>query len=144
MAGDSQIREEVLFDACDFEVVQEVGLHVLEGDAGQMASGHDPGGQGQGGPVYEEVGEVILAGQDDGQDWLGVSLQLSDGVQLGQDLKPEEGGFIDDEYGFVLAVLGDIQDLFSDELGEDGPGEAGGVHFELDADLPVEFQDGAL
>ncbi|CAO0821566.1 hypothetical protein DFAR_970019 [Desulfarculales bacterium] len=45
--GDGRIRGEALFDACDFEVVQEVGLHVLERDAGQMAFGHDPGGQGQ-------------------------------------------------------------------------------------------------
>ncbi|CAO0823071.1 hypothetical protein DFAR_3460050 [Desulfarculales bacterium] len=60
--GAGRIREEVLFCACDFGVVQEVGLHVLESDAGQMAFGHHPGGQGQGGSVYEEVSEVVLTG----------------------------------------------------------------------------------
>ena len=44
--GDGWFGEEVLLYARDLEVVQEIGLHVLEGDAGQMASGHDPGGQG--------------------------------------------------------------------------------------------------
>ncbi|CAO0824390.1 hypothetical protein DFAR_630029 [Desulfarculales bacterium] len=58
------------------------------------------------GEMRMEVGKVVLAGQNDGQDWLGVSLKLSDCVQLGQDLKPEEGGFIDDEDGSFLAVLG--------------------------------------
>ncbi|CAO0821559.1 hypothetical protein DFAR_2480009 [Desulfarculales bacterium] len=42
--GDGRIREEILLGVWGFEVVQEVGLTVLEGDAGQMASGHDPGG----------------------------------------------------------------------------------------------------
>ncbi|CAO0822192.1 hypothetical protein DFAR_2870029 [Desulfarculales bacterium] len=42
--GDDRIREEVPFDACDFEVVQEVGLHILEEDTDQMASGYDPRG----------------------------------------------------------------------------------------------------
>ncbi|CAO0822190.1 hypothetical protein DFAR_2870027 [Desulfarculales bacterium] len=46
-------------------------------------------------------------------------------MQLGRDLKPKEGGCIDDEDGLLFAVLGDLQDLFSDELSEDDPGEAG-------------------
>ncbi|CAO0823026.1 hypothetical protein DFAR_3460005 [Desulfarculales bacterium] len=37
--GDGLIREKVLLDVYAFEVMQEVDLHVLEGDAGQMASG---------------------------------------------------------------------------------------------------------
>ncbi|CAO0819944.1 hypothetical protein DFAR_1250001 [Desulfarculales bacterium] len=41
--GDGRIRKEFLFDACDFEVVQELSLHILAGDVGQMASGHTPG-----------------------------------------------------------------------------------------------------
>ena len=142
--GDGWFGEEVLFDAGDFEVVQEVGLHVLQGDTSQMASGHHPGGQGQGGAVDEQIGEVVLPGENDWEHGVGATVKLGDGVQLGEDLQPEQGSLFDTQDGLFLSLLHALSDELADEPGEHGPGEAGGVQFQGGAYLPVELQDGAL
>jgi len=140
--GDGIGGEERLRDAGDLEMVVEVGFHVGPGDAVQMGAGDDSGGEGERGAVEEEVGEVVLAGEDDGEDGVGVGLELGDGVKFSEDLNPEQGSLIDDEDALEFSG-GELQDLGADDGGEGGARGAIGVDFELGGDLAVELEDGA-
>ncbi len=126
-----RLGEELLSDAGDLEMVVEIGVHFLSGDALEMAAGNDSRGEGNGGPVEEEIEEVVLPGEDDGKIGFGVALELGEGVELGQDFDSQEGSFVDDKHRFLLAVAGKLQDLTADDPQEGGPGEGVGVDFEL-------------
>ncbi|CAO0820211.1 hypothetical protein DFAR_1440003 [Desulfarculales bacterium] len=105
-------------------------LNLFIGSSYEHASGQVVG------PSEEAAGVLLYGGNSQAKEKVPFDTYDFEVVQ--------EGGFIDDEDGCLLAVLGALQNLFSDKFEENGPGEAGCVHFELDADLPVEFQDGAL
>ena len=109
-----------MFEACDFEMMFEVKLHILSGDALKVAFGDDSGGQGVGGAIKEQIHEVILPGQDDREEGFGVGFELGDGVQFYEDIEPEKRGLIDDEYSLLLSGGGDLQYLSSDDPGKDG------------------------
>jgi len=126
-----RLGEELLSDAGDFQMMVEIGIHFLSGDALEMAAGNDSRGEGDGGPVEEEIEEVVLPGEDDGKVRFGVAFELGEGVELGQDFDSQEGSFVDDEHRFLLAVAGKLQDLTADDAQEGGPGKGVGVDFEL-------------
>jgi hypothetical protein len=81
----------------------------------------------------QEVGEVVLARQNDGEIRFGVSLELGEGVELGIDCDPREGGLVDHEHGLLLAFCRQIQNLAPDGPQEHGPREGVGFDFELDS-----------
>lgn len=87
--GDGVWGEERLGDAGDLEMVVEVGFHVGSGDAVEMGAGDDSGGERERCAVEEEVCEVVLAGEDDGEDGVGVGMELGDGVKFSEDLNSE-------------------------------------------------------
>ena len=87
-SGDGLGREELGFNPCDGEVVQQVVLHLIEVDTFEVASGYDAGGKRQGRAVLQKVEQIVLTGQDHGQIGLRVGLELADGVQFGEHIKP--------------------------------------------------------
>jgi hypothetical protein len=129
--GHGRLGEELLSDAGDLEMVVEIGVHLLSGDALEMAAGNDSRGEGDGGPVEEEIEEVVLPCEDDGEIGFGVAFELGEGVELGQNFNSQEGGFVDDEHRFLLAVACELQDLAPDNAKEGGPGKGVGVDLEL-------------
>ena len=118
--GHGRLGEELLSDAGDFEMVVEIGVHLLSGDALEMAAGNDSRGEGDGGPVEEEIEEVVLPCEDDREIGFGVAFELGEGVELGVDLDSQKRGLVDDEHGFLLAVAGKLDDLPSDDSQEHG------------------------
>ena len=72
-------------------------MHLLEVDTFEMASGNDPGGQREGGAILEEIEEIVLTSEDDGE--IGVSFELAQGVEFFEGFEPEEAGLVDDEQG---------------------------------------------
>lgn len=140
--GHGGFGEELLSNAGDLEVVGEIGIHLLTGDALEMATGNDSRCQWDGGPVEEEIEEVVLPREDHGQIGFGVTFELGDGVEFGQDFHSQEGCLVDDEHWFLLAVAGKLQDLASDDAQEGGPGKGVGVDFKLGSKLAVAFEDG--
>ena len=129
-------------DAGDLEMVVEVGFHVGSSDAVQMRSGDDARGERERCAVEEEVCKVVLAGEDDGEDGVGVGMELGDGMKFSEDLDPEQRSLIDDEDALKLSG-GELQDLRADDGGEGGARGAISVDFELGGDLAVELEDGA-
>jgi hypothetical protein len=123
-------------------MVVEVGFHVGSGDAVEMGAGDDAGGERERCAVEEEVCEVVLAGEDDREDGVGVGLELGDGVKFSEDLDTEQGSLIDDKDALKLSG-GELLDLPADDGGEGGARGAIGVDFELGGDLAVELEDGA-
>jgi len=118
---DGRVGKELMFDACDFEVMFQVKLHILPGDALQMTFGDDSGSQGVGGAIKEQIHEVILSGQDDGKEGFGVGHELGNGVQFYKDIEPEKRCLIDDQEYLLLSGGGDFHNLSSDDSGKHGP-----------------------
>ena len=85
--GDGLFGEEGLFHPGDFQVVVEVALHILAVDPFEVGPSHDAGREGQRSSVEEFVQEVTLAGEDDGQQGFGVSLELGEGVEFHEDFQ---------------------------------------------------------
>ena len=67
-----------------------------------MRAADHPGGERGGASVGELVDEAGLPGQDQGQVGLGVLVELTEGVQLGEDLQAQKRGLVDDECHFHL------------------------------------------
>ena len=86
--GNGRIGKDLLGDSADFEMVVEVAVHVLSCDTLEVAAGNDSRCQGDGSPVEQEIDQIVLAGQDDGQVRFGVALELGEGMELGIDFDP--------------------------------------------------------
>lgn len=97
-------REKLGFDSGNGKVVSEVVLHLIEVDAFEVASGHDPGGKGQRGAVLEKIEQVVLAGEDHGQKGFGVGLELAEGVQFGEHFEPQKAGLSMMSTGWIFLL----------------------------------------
>ena len=74
--GNGLVGEEGLFDASEFQVVVEVEFHFLAIRAFQIRPGDHAGRERHRGAVEEFIWEVVLSGEDYGQDGFRVSLKL--------------------------------------------------------------------
>ncbi|MBI4528203.1 MAG: hypothetical protein HY695_30790 [Deltaproteobacteria bacterium] len=63
-------------------MVGDVVLHLIEVNAFEVATGHEPGGKGQRRAVLEKIEEIILASKDHGQMGLGVGLAAAFGGHM--------------------------------------------------------------
>jgi hypothetical protein len=79
--GNGLFGEDRVAQAGDAQVMVEIGLHVLAFDALEMASGGDPGSQGEGSLPVELVEKVVLPGENDGPDGVGVAFELGEGMR---------------------------------------------------------------
>ena len=84
----SLIGKELVFDTCDFQMMFEVSGHIVRFEAFQMASGHNSGGYRTGCMIHELIEQVILASEEDGEYGFGVMVELTDGLDLGEYIKP--------------------------------------------------------
>jgi len=86
---------------------------------------------------HQIIDEVVLSRQDDGEQRFGIHVELTDGMELGQDFQSHKRGLVDDQDGGLFS-LGDFDnDRFK---GAYQPGQRVGlaVHVEAAAYL---FQD---
>ena len=111
------VSKELSLSTNDREVMNEVCLHVLALQGLEVAASDDPRREGTGGVVEELVDEGRLSRQDDGEEVSRVVVHLGQGMELGEDIEPEDVSFVDDEHGNLL---------LGSEIGEDGAD--GGEH----------------
>ena len=107
-------------------MVSEVELHLLEVDTFEMASGHDTGGQREGGAILEEIEEIVLTSEDDGEIRFRVSVELAQGVEFFEGFEPEEAGLVDDEQGLEF-LTDEFDNALADDAEEGGTGGTLGV-----------------
>ena len=92
----------------------EVVGHVIALEGLHVAAADDARSEGPRGVEEELVDEGDLAREDDGDEGAGIEVGLGDGVELVEDIEPEEMGFVDDEDGDLLG---------GDDVGEQGADE---------------------
>lgn len=141
--GNGCFIEDVVFHACDGEVMGKVSLHLVTGDPFKMAASDDTGCEGKGGSIHQAVNQVGLPCQDHGEDGFGVLIELGEGVEFGKHLEPQEGGLINDQEHFQLFAVHQVEDLLADAPEHDGAGNAPHVHAQHMEQLPVKLQYGA-
>lgn len=86
--GNGGIGKKGMGDAGDLQMVVQVEFHIVSVDSHQMTASNDSGGQGQGGSIEEEIGQIVLSCQDDGQIGFGVAFELGDDVEFEEDFDP--------------------------------------------------------
>lgn len=118
---DGFVGKELIFYPCNLLMVFEVVGHLCMVKAFQMTSGDHTGRNGTGGVIHEFIEQVILAREDNGQERLGVMVELSEGLELGQDFKAQEIGLVDNEHGDLFS-LSDFHDQGADGSGDFGDG----------------------
>ena len=115
------IGKELVSYPSDLLVVFEIVGHLCMVKAFQMTSGNHTGRNGTGGVIHEFIEQVILAREDNGQERLGVMIELTEGLELGQDFKTQEIGLVDNEHGGQFS-LSDFHDQGADGSGDFGDG----------------------
>jgi hypothetical protein len=107
----------------------------------KMAPADDPGREGAGGVVEQSVDEGGLSREYNEEKIPGIEVHLGKGMELGEDVEPEEVGFIDHEDGNLF---------LADQIGEHGTDRSKhsrhGIGWRwiagLDADLAKELHEG--
>jgi hypothetical protein len=89
--------------------------------------------------IHDFVQEVGLSGEDEREEGFGVEFELAEGLDLGQDFKPQKVGFVNDEDRDLFAEYG-LLDLGAYGFGEPGDGVGGGVGIEILADLAKDLE----
>lgn len=134
--------EEGLGAPRDREVVGQIVGHVVALEGLHVAPSDDARREGLGGVEEQLVDEVDLAREDDGDEGARVEVGLGDGVELVEDVEPEEMGFVDEEDGSLLLAR-DVHEEGSDEGDHLGDGVGGRRIPEGYADLPEKLHEGA-
>jgi hypothetical protein len=111
------LTEDRMVQSSEAEVMVQVILHALSIHSFEMTSCNHSGGQRQRGSPVEFIQEVILAGQDDGEDGFRVSFELTESVDLGKDFQSQKGSLIQQEKDLLLFTQDDILDRLSDDPG---------------------------
>lgn len=92
--GDGLFAEEGVIYPCNFKMVIQVIRHALSVNSFEVAPCHDTRGQWQRCLPVEFIEQIILSGQDDGKNGLGVSLKLSQGVEFGKHFQSQQRGLV--------------------------------------------------
>ena len=103
---DGLIGKELVFNPGNLLVVFEISSHLGMVQALQMASGYHSGSDGPGCMIHEFIEQVILTGEDDGQEGLGIVVELAESLELGQNFKPQEVGLIDHQHRGLFSLGG--------------------------------------
>ncbi len=86
---------------------------------------------------HQIIDEVVLSCQDDGEQRFGIHIELTDGMELGQDFQSHKRGLVDDQNGDLFS-LGDFDDDRFKGAYQPGQGVGLAVHVEAAAYL---FED---
>lgn len=139
---DCLVGKQLFFDAGDFQVMFDVAGHVFVFESFEVAFTDDTRRQWPGGMKHQIVHKIILPGQDDGQQRLGIHVELTEGVELGKDFQPQKRGFVNNQHGRLFSV-GDFRDGRFDGVEQPGQRVGLAVHIETGADLPEDVGHGA-
>jgi hypothetical protein len=141
--GDGRFIKEGRFYAGDGQVMLQVHFHILAVDAFQIASGDDSRCQRQRCPVHEFIGEIGLPCHDQGKPWFGILFELAEGMDFGQNLQPQQGGFVNHQDDMDFFATDHLHDFPANAFYQNGLGETGGIGSQFAQELAVKLDDGA-